>query len=227
VKACFVTGTDTGVGKTFVACALLHRLQQQHRRVVGMKPIAAGSARDAHGRWTNDDVVALQHASSVQADPGLVNPYLLNAAVSPHIAARRDGVVIDIERIRAAFVALSEQADAVVVEGAGGFRVPLTDTLDGADLAVALELPMILVVGLKLGCLSHALLSAEAISARGLRLAGWVANRIDPAMPEQDANIGLLRHRLDAPCLGDLPHATQPDAREAASLLRLPPELLG
>jgi dethiobiotin synthetase len=226
MTACFVTGTDTGVGKTFVACALLHRLQQHHRHVVGMKPVAAGATRGADGLRTNDDVIALQQASSIRPDPCHVNPYLLNAPVSPHIAARRDGIVVDIARIRGAFVALREQADAVVVEGAGGFRVPLTDTLDGADLAVALDLPVILVVGLKLGCLSHALLTAEAIAARGLRLAGWVANRIDPAMPEQDANLELLRHRLDAPCIGDLPHSTQPDPREAASLLHLPPEFL-
>jgi dethiobiotin synthetase len=226
MSACFITGTDTGVGKTFVACALLHRLQQHHRRVVGMKPVAAGSEQDAQGCWNNEDVMALQNASSVRAEPSLANPYLLTAPVSPHIAARRDGVDIDIARIRDAFLALHAQADAVVVEGAGGFRVPLSDTLDGADLAVALDLPVILVVGVRLGCLSHALLSAEAIAARRLRLAGWVANRIDPAMPEQEANVALLRQRLDAPCLADLPHATRPDARQAGSLLRLPPELL-
>jgi dethiobiotin synthetase len=113
-------------------------------------------------------------------------------------------------------------SDAIVVEGAGGFRVPLTDSLDGADLAVALELPVVLVVGLRLGCLNHALLTAECIASRNLRLAGWVANRVDPQMPEQQANLDLLAKRLDAPCLGDVPHRLPPDARTAAVHLLLP-----
>jgi dethiobiotin synthetase len=213
MTACFVTGTDTGVGKTLVAAALLHRLRRRHAHVVGMKPVAAGI--DADG--ASEDVVALQRASSVQLPRSLVNPYALQAAVSPHIAAQREGLRIDIARIVSAFVALRGQADAVVVEGAGGFRVPLGDAIDGADLAVALGLPLVLVVGMRLGCLNHALLTAEAIRARGLRLAGWVANRIDPQMPEQDGNIAFLARRLDAPLLADLPHRAAPDAREASS----------
>jgi dethiobiotin synthetase len=208
MRGCFVTGTDTGVGKTLVASALLHRLRERHRRVVGMKPVAAGP---------DDDVVALQRASSIDAPRALVNPYALQRPVSPHIAAQRENVAIELERIVDAFAALRAQADAVVVEGAGGFRVPLGDTLDGADLAVALRLPVVLVVGLRLGCLNHALLTAEAIRARGLRLAGWVANRIDAQMPEQDANIAFLARQLAAPCLADLPHRSPPDAREAAA----------
>jgi dethiobiotin synthetase len=225
-RAWFVTGTDTGVGKTLVAQALLLRLRERHARVVGMKPVAAGAEMQADGHWSHEDVRALQHASSITAPPQLTNPYLLRAAVSPHIAARRDGVAIDLDRIVQACNALRSQADALVVEGAGGFRVPLTDTLDGADLAVALDLPVVLVVGLRLGCLSHALLGAEAIAARGLRLAGWIANRIDPAMPEQDANLALLAARLEAPCLGDLPYRSPPDARFAARCLQLPQEFL-
>jgi dethiobiotin synthetase len=208
MTACFVTGTDTGVGKTLVAAALLHRLRERHDRVVGMKPVAAGP---------DDDVLALQRASSIAAPPALVNPYALRLPVSPHIAAQREDVVIRVERIVEAYAALRAKADAVVVEGAGGFRVPLGDTLDGADLAEALGLPVVLVVGLRLGCLNHALLSAEAIRARGLRLAGWVANRIDPRMPEQEANIAFLAQRLAAPCLADLPHRAPPDARDAAA----------
>jgi dethiobiotin synthetase len=209
MTACFVTGTDTGVGKTLVAAALLHRLRRDHARVVGMKPVSAGG---------DEDVIALRDASSVDAPPALVNPYALAAPVSPHIAAARDDIVIALPKIVAAFASLRSQADAVVVEGAGGFRVPLSDTLDGADLAVALGVPVVLVVGLRLGCLNHALLSAEAIRARGLALAGWVANRIDPQMPEQDANLRFLARRLDAPCLADLPHGSPPDARAAAHL---------
>jgi dethiobiotin synthetase len=217
-KAWFVTGTDTGVGKTLVAQALLHRLRERHARVAGMKPVAAGT--DERGR--NDDVDALRAVSSIDLPDALLNPYLLRAPVSPHIAARREGVTIEIPRIVAAFDALRARADAVVVEGAGGFRVPLSDTLDGADLAQALRLPVLLVVGLRLGCLNHALVTAEAIATRGLTLAGWIANRIDPGMAEPEANIALLAARLPAPCLGDVPHQPMPDARAAAGQLRLP-----
>ncbi len=214
--AWFVTGTDTGVGKTLVACALLHVLAGRHARVVGMKPVAAGAERDAQGRWVNDDVQALRAAGTLAVEPALDNPVLLHDPVSPHIAAERAGRAIDIAAIARACARLRERADAVVVEGAGGFRVPLTPQLDGADLAAALGLPVILVVGLRLGCLNHALLTAESIAARGLFLAGWVASRIDAAMPEQGANLALLRARLPAPCIGDVPHLAPPDARHAA-----------
>jgi dethiobiotin synthetase len=224
MNAWFVAGTDTGVGKTLVAAALITRLRERHTRVIGMKPVAAGAERMADATVRNDDVVALQAASSLHAPSSIVNPYLLMAAASPHIAARHDGVVIEIARIVQAFASLRERADAIVVEGAGGFRVPLTDTLDGADLAVALGLPIVLVVGLRLGCLNHALLTADSIDAHGLRLAGWVANRIDADMPEQDANIELLMRRLDAPCLADLPHSRPPDVAGFAARLSLPDE---
>lgn len=213
MTAWFVTGTDTGVGKTLVASALLHRLHERHARVAGMKPVAAGAP---------DDVAALQAASSIDAPTALVNPYLLSAPVSPHIAAHRDGMTISLTTIVDAFHRLRENADAVVVEGAGGFRVPLGDSLDGADLAVALGLPVVLVVGMRLGCLNHALLTAESIAARGLSLAGWVANRIDPHMREVEANIALLNQRLPAPLLGELPFHARPDARDMATRLRLP-----
>ena len=222
-RGLFITGTDTGVGKSLVACALMHRLRERYARVAGMKSVAAGAQRSADGAWCNDDVLALQAAATVHLPAALVNPCLLSAPVSPHIAARRDGVAIDIAAIVRAFDALKAQADAVVVEGAGGFRVPLSDTLDGADLASALGLPVILVVGLRLGCLNHALLTADAIAARGLPLAGWVANRIDPQMPEQAANVALLAARLNAPCLADLPHQDRPDPAELAALFRFPP----
>ncbi|RQP23901.1 dethiobiotin synthase [Piscinibacter terrae] len=222
MTAWFVTGTDTEVGKTLIAAALVHRLRERHPRVVGMKPIAAGSMQLPDGSIGNEDVAALRAASSVDVPPNLMNPYLLNAPVSPHIAAKKEGVLIDIRQIVDAFHALQERADAVIVEGAGGFRVPITDTIDGADLAQALGLPVILVVGLRLGCLNHAMLSAESIQARGLRLAGWVANRIAPDMPEQAANLEWLARRLDAPCLGDVPWLPTPDARVAAQHLRLP-----
>ncbi len=204
--AYFVTGTDTGVGKTRASCALLHALRQSHPKCVGMKPFATGAQETAEG-WTNEDVTQLRAASTLQVMPELDNPYLLPWPVSPHIAAKLAGQTIDIEHIVHAFDLLCEQADAVVVEGAGGFIVPLNDTQNSADLAQALDLPVILVVGVRLGCLNHALLTQEAIAARGLKLAGWIANRLDPDMPAVEDNITTLRGRLHAPMLADWPWA--------------------
>ena len=209
---CFVTGTDTGVGKTLVSTGLLHALAPHHRRVVGMKPVAAGVVPWGED-WASEDAIALRSASTLAVPPALDNPVLLLDPLSPHIAAERAGVQIDIAAIVRSYQALAAQADAVVVEGAGGFHVPLTDTQTGADLAQALALPVVLVVGMRLGCLNHALLTAEAIRARGLTLAGWVANRIDPGMAAADDNIAFLRQRLGAPLLADIPHSTTPDHR--------------
>lgn len=217
--AYFVTGTDTGVGKTRASCALLHKLREQHPLCVGMKPVAAGADETPQG-WVNEDVAQLRAASTLDAPRELVNPYLLPWPVSPHIAAQVAGQAIEIDTIVNAFDALCEQADAVVVEGAGGFIVPLSATQTSADLAQALDLPVILVVGLRLGCLNHALLTAEAIAARGLRLAGWIANRIDPDMLAADDNLLTLRARLDAPLLADWPFAPSAAAADAPELAR-------
>ena len=211
MSAYFITGTDTGVGKTRTSCALIHALRRAgHARVVGMKPVAAGcdwiEATDGHpGHWLNEDVAALRAASSLKVPPAFDNPYALPDAVSPHIAARNDDVTIDIGHIEASFHALTQHADAVVVEGAGGFIVPLHesahDFTTSADLATRLRLPVILVVGLRLGCLNHALLTQEAIVRRGLTLTGWVANVVSPDMPEQAANLATLQNHLQAPML--------------------------
>ena len=211
----FVTGTDTGVGKTLVSAALLHALARYHRRVVGMKPIAAGTVT-IDGVEVNGDVLALRAASSCAVPPELDNPVLLPDAVSPHIAAARAGVRIDIAHLVACHRALAQRADAVVVEGAGGFHVPLSSTETGADLAQALGLPVVLVVGLRLGCLNHALLTAEAIRARGLPLAGWVANQVDPRMLAQDDNLAFLQRQLRAPLLAGIPYQSAPDPRALA-----------
>ena len=212
---CFVTGTDTGVGKTLVSAGLLHALAPHHRRVIGMKPVAAGVVPWGED-WASEDAIALRAASTVAVPSALDNPVLLLDPLSPHIAAARAGVQIDIASIVRSYHALAAQADAVVVEGAGGFHVPLSDTETGADLAQALALPVVLVVGLRLGCLNHALLTAEAIRARGLTLAGWVANRVDPAMEAVDENMAYLRARLAAPLLADVPHQAVPEARNLA-----------
>ena len=220
---CFVTGTDTGVGKTLVSTGLLHALAPHHRRVVGMKPVAAGVVPWGED-WASEDAIALRSASTLAVAPELDNPVLLLDPLSPHIAAERAGVQIDIAAIVRSYQALAAQADAVVVEGAGGLLVPLTDTQTDADLAQALGLQQVLVVGLRLGCLSHALLTAEAIRARGLVLVGWVANRVDPEMEAADENIAYLRARLGVPLLAEVPYQDLPDARSL--VFELPGEWL-
>ncbi len=216
--AWFVAGTDTEIGKTLVACALLHKLRAKFAHVVGAKPVAAGLEADG----INADVAQLRAASNLQVPAELDNPYALREPVSPHLAARAEGRVIDPHRIANAVAQLRLLADAVVVEGVGGLLVPLSDTADGGDLARLLRLPVVLVVGLKLGCLNHALLTQEAIASRGLHFAGWVGNRIDPAMQRADDNLTTLRSRLRAPCLGVIAHMATPDAAQAAHLLDLP-----
>ncbi len=220
----FVTGTDTGVGKTLVSAALLRALAAHYPKVVGMKPVAAGGDW-IDGVFSNEDVRAMRRASTVRVDPALDNPVFLPDPVSPHIAAQRAGVQITVAQLVAAYQALCTQADAVVVEGAGGFLVPLSDTETGADLARALNLPVVLVVGLRLGCLNHALLTAQAIAASGLTLAGWVANHVDPTMLAQADNIAYLQHQLQsryqAPLIATVPYQTTID--EKSSQIDLPP----
>lgn len=200
----FITGTDTGVGKTVITAGLLHAFRAKGRRCIGMKPIAAGCELHADG-WHNEDVDHLLAASSVAVSADDINPYRLKAAIAPHIAAAQEGARIELANIRRAFAGLTERADTVLVEGVGGFVVPLNDEADTADLALGLALPVILVVGLRLGCLNHALLTAEAIRARKLRLVGWVGNCIDADMPVREENIAALNARLGTPCLGIVP----------------------
>ena len=194
-QAYFITGTDTGVGKTHVACKLIHDYVAQGYKVVGMKPVAAGSDL-VNGQWVNDDVLKLEAASNVKAPRELVNPYSFKEAVAPHIAAEKAGVEIKIEVIQQAFQALSKLADIVIVEGAGGFLVPLNDQQSMADLPAALDIPVILVVGMKLGCINHSLLTVEAIKARGLHLHGWVANQIEPKMVFYNKNETTIAKKI-------------------------------
>lgn len=220
-RAWFVTGTDTEIGKTFVTAALLHAARNAGLRAVGMKPVAAG-AEWVDGVLANEDALRLQAAGSFDPGMALLNPYCLRRPVAPHIAAAEEGVVLAPERIRSAFEALGSQADCVFVEGVGGFRVPLTADYDTADLARDLALPVILVVGMRLGCINHALLTVEAIAARGLSLAGWVANTLAPEMTCLAENIDALRSRIAAPCLGVVPHVEGGEPAQAAAVLRLP-----
>ena len=199
-QAFFITGTDTGVGKTYVACKLIRDYVAQGYKTIGMKPVAAGSDL-VNGQWVNDDVLRLEEASNVKAPRELINPYSFKEAVAPHIAAEKVGIEIKIDVIKQAFQALSKLADIVIVEGAGGFLVPLNDQQSMADLPTALDIPVILVVGMKLGCINHSLLTVEAIKARGLKLHGWVANQIEPEMAFYDENITTIAKNTHLNCM--------------------------
>ncbi len=217
--SCFVTGTDTGVGKTLISAALLDALRRHGLvSVTGMKPVAAGAAI-LNGELFNDDVAMLAARSSTTLPRDLTTPYLLKEAAAPHIAAALEHVEIDSSALLQAYQQIAQQSDAIVVEGVGGFRVPLNDQFDTADLATQLGLDMILVVGLRLGCINHALLTAEAITSRGLKIAGWVANQIDVDMPHQKANVQALQQRLSAPLIGVVPWMPVPSVEKAAECL--------
>jgi len=212
----FVTGTDTGVGKTLVACALLHAFASAGKSTIGMKPVAAGRE---NGRWV--DVDALAGASTVRAPAKLVNPYAFEPAIAPHIAADLAGARIEIETIARAYVDLCRHADIVVVEGVGGFLVPLNERDTAADLARRLALPVVLVVGMRLGCLNHALLTRAQIAACGLRCAGWVANCIAPDMLRLAENLRALDQRLDCPLIGVAAFQPNPSPADVAARLAL------
>ena len=211
----FVTGTDTGIGKTLVTVALIEALKREGFRVAGMKPVAAGL--DEAGE--NEDVALIQQASNVSAPIDVVSPYRFKPFAAPHIAASMAGVRMQIEVIADAYTLLARQSDWVVVEGAGGFMVPFNESVGMDGIPTRLNVPVVLVVGMRLGCLNHALLTAEAIRARGLVLAGWVANRIDPSMAAFDENLETLKSRLAAPCLGVIPWLGNQDARSSVSML--------
>jgi dethiobiotin synthetase len=216
--SCFVTGTDTEVGKTWIATALIRTIAATGHSVIGMKPIAAGADATPDG-LRNADALALAAASTVAIPYELTNPYCLIDPLSPDIAASRAGITIDIETILRAYREITGQADSVVVEGAGGWLVPINPTQTMADLAVALQLPVVLVVGLRLGCVNHALLSVAAIEASGLPLMGWVANQIDPHYAALEENLANLRSRIAAPQLGFAAYG------ESAPALNLPIKL--
>jgi len=222
-RGVFVTGTDTGVGKTVAACALIHALRAAGEHVAPMKPVAAGAIQ-REGRWVNEDTLALIEAAGLGIDAAeRVTPLLLREPMAPHIAAAREGRHIALAHIVQAFQAAGGADDFHVVEGVGGFVVPLDERVDTADLASALGLPVVLVVGMRLGCLNHALLTARAIEAAGLALAGWIANTLDPAMNGLDENVETLRARLRAPLLGRLRNRRDLDAVAMARDLDVAP----
>ena len=220
----FVAGTDTGVGKTHTAVSLVVALRSAGYCVGVMKPVAAGVVETNHGP-RNDDAVALAASSAQPVEYEFLNPYLFDEPIAPHLAAAEANVDIDVAVIEGAFAQLVERSDAMVVEGAGGWLVPIGPERTMADIARALNLPVLLVVGMRLGCLNHALLTASAISSAGLALSGWVANCIDPEMRRLDQNIAALAERLPAPLVATLPW--EPSATPESNAHRFDLSLLG
>ncbi len=214
----FITGTDTGIGKTVVSAALLALLRARGVSAVGMKPIASGCERTSRGLRNADAELLLAHGAD-HPDYALVNPYAFADPIAPHLAAADAHITIEVERIEAAFAALSTMSQCVVVEGVGGWMAPLGPVLMQDEIVRRLKLPVILVVGLRLGCLNHALLTARAIRASGCELVGWIGNSIDAGMSRRDDNLATLRECLGAPCLGVLPFAEAPDPAALASYL--------
>ena len=214
----FVTGTDTGVGKTLIACSLLRAFAARGFRAVGMKPVASGAVPRGNG-LVHDDVERLIASGNVAAARNHVNPYCFAPPIAPHIAAAEAGTKIDLDHIGRCFDALAGPADVVIVEGVGGFRVPLGPGADTAQLAARLALPVVLVVAMRLGCLNHALLTVEAIAGRGLMLAGWVANHVDPQMAAADENVRALETLIAAPLLARIAFTARPDPAVSAALL--------
>ncbi|MDZ5459759.1 dethiobiotin synthase [Azohydromonas lata] len=223
LRGCFVTGTDTGVGKSHVSAALLHWLTARGHKAAGYKPVASGLDMGPDGRLFNEDVEALRRAGSVPLPASLIGPCQLKTACAPHIAAEIDGVAIDRVALLRGAQAVAQHVDYLVVEGAGGLVIPLGADWDSTQLMSALHLPVVLVVGLRLGCLNHAILTADGLHQRRLGLAGWVANVIDPDMPHLQRNVQTLRHELDrryqSPCLGVVPFLTKPQPAAVAQHL--------
>ncbi len=225
-QAYFITGTDTDAGKTTITAGLLCAAKQQHCSTLAMKPVASGCAMTAAG-LRNSDALALIAQSTVQLPYPQVNPYAFAPAIAPHIAADEVGVELRVTDLyQAAQVILQEQADLTLIEGAGGWRVPISATEYLSDFAIALNLPVILVVGVKLGCINHALLTVEVIRNDGLELAGWVANVIDPDCARLAENIEFLKQHISAPCLTEVPHLQSAGAEDSAVHLQSVYQLL-
>lgn len=199
----FVTGTDTEIGKTFCSCLLMEALQQRGLKVAGMKPVASGGELRA-GRLVNEDALQLQQQSGMNHPYDWVNPYVFEPPIAPHLAASQAGHRIEHQPIVEAYAQLQEHSDQVIVEGVGGWRVPLSDSLSVSDLPGLLGLPVVLVVGMRLGCLNHALLTIESIEQQNVPVVGWIANGIDPGFAAQQGNLQTLESRLSVPCLAQI-----------------------
>src|SRR5690554_6481361 len=219
--AYFITGTDTDAGKTTLAAGFLYAAKQQQLSTLAMKPVASGCEMTKQG-LRNSDALALMAQSSIRLAYQVVNPYAFAPSIAPHLAAKEAGIELSVSDLySAAQIILQEQADLTLIEGAGGWRVPLSNQAFLSDLAIALKLPVILVVGIKLGCINHAVLTAEAIINDGLKLAGWVANGVDANCSHLEDNLASLKQLMPAPCLGEVPYLEQASAKAVASYLTL------
>lgn len=219
--AFFITGTDTDAGKTTIACGLLAKAKQMQLTTAAIKPVASGSQKTAQG-LRNSDALALSEQCYINLSYQEVNPFCFENAIAPHIAAQEAGVRITVAQLQQSIQAvLSKQADMTIIESAGGWRVPLNETEFIADVALALQLPIILVVGIKLGCISHAILTKEAIIADGLTPIAWVANCIDPCTQKLSDNLQTLQHQLRLPCLGVVPYLQNTSAETIANYLTI------
>jgi dethiobiotin synthetase len=203
-KGIFVTGTDTGIGKTFVSCAIIQAMKKTGKTVEGMKPVASGCALN-DGQWQNEDALALMQASNTSADYALVNPYALPMATAPQIAAHEAGVILNIDVMVKAYASLQSRAEFILVEGVGGWLAPLSDTLDQSDLVAALQIPVVFVVGMRLGCINHARLTEQAIQAGGFNLLGWIANDCEPEFDAAGDYFQALSAVMQSPCLARMP----------------------
>lgn len=226
MKGVFITGTDTDCGKTEIALALMEALQRRGLSVAGMKPIASGCERTPDG-LRNEDARRLQSQGSRALPYELINPYAFEPPIAPHIAAGQSGVEIELDVIRTGAERLAKESDYLVVEGVGGWRVPLGPSLMVCDIPLSLDLPVILVCGIRLGCINHSLLTAEGVGASGARLVGWVANQIDPDILARDENLATLAALLAAPCIGVVPWMASPDTRRVRENLDITPLLEG
>ncbi len=224
MKGVFVTGTDTDCGKTEIALALMVGLRELGLSALGMKPVASGCERTADG-LRNEDARRLRAQGSRDLPYELINPYAFEPPIAPHIAAGQAGVEIELDVIKSGAQRLATEADYLIVEGVGGWRVPLGPSLSVSDLPSTLDLPVILVCGIRLGCINHSLLTAESIKASGARLIGWAANQIDPYMLSCDENLATLAALLAVPCLGVVPWMATPDPRQVSKHLDLRPLL--
>ena len=217
----FITGTDTDCGKTLVTLGLMQSLKASGYRVAGMKPVASGSQQTAQG-LRNEDAVSIQRRASDAIDYRLINPYAFEPAIAPHLAASDAGIRLEMDVIVECYRQLAATSDRVLVEGVGGWRVPLGTDWGVAELARKLDLPVILVVGVRLGCINHGLLSVESIKDSGSRLAGWVANHVDPGMLEPEGSIETLSRLIGAPLLGKIPYLDTPSPGDVAARLVAP-----
>ena len=223
-KQFFITGSDTNIGKTYVCCALLEYFSKKNIKAIGVKPISAGN-ENIQQEFINRDVYEIQKSSNVDVSFNDINFYNFSEPIAPHIAAKRENIAIDFDVIRRGLMRLSIRSDILLIEGAGGYQVPLDDKRTMADLVSYLDIPIIFVVGIRLGCLNHTILSVDSIASSKQKIFGWVANIVEKDMPYVDENIEYLKKKINAPCLGILPYNEMLNKKSITNYFSWPEEL--